>query len=59
LHTVDLYRVSRGLFVSFQVTPQILAQSVMVAAMLGIASCLLPAYTALKSRVVDVLKMTE
>jgi putative ABC transport system permease protein len=54
--TVDIYRLSRGLFVSFNVTPEILAKGFLVAAMLGIFSCLLPTISGLKRSVVEGLK---
>ena len=56
LRMVDIYKLSRGLFVNFDVTPRILATSLLAAALLGIGSCLLPAYTSLKRNVVDGLR---
>jgi putative ABC transport system permease protein len=52
LQTVDIYRLSRGLFVNFEVTPQIVAQTLMVAVALGIVSCLWPAFTSIRRNVV-------
>jgi putative ABC transport system permease protein len=52
LKTVDIYRLSRGLFVNFEVTPQILAQAVAVAALLGVVSCLWPAFTSIRKSVI-------
>jgi putative ABC transport system permease protein len=51
LQTVDIYRLSRGLFVNFEVTPQIVAQTLMVAIALGIVSCLWPAFTSIRRTV--------
>lgn len=52
LETVDMYRLSRGLFVNFVVTPQIVAQALAVAALLGVGSCLWPAFTSIRRSVV-------
>jgi putative ABC transport system permease protein len=52
LETVDMYRLSRGLFVNFEVTPQIVVQSLAVAASLGVVSCLWPAFTSIRRTVV-------
>jgi len=59
LRTVDLYELSRGLFVNFDVTPQILSQSLAVAALLGIVSCLWPAWQNVRRSVVDALRAPE
>jgi putative ABC transport system permease protein len=56
VRTVDIYKLSRGLFVTFDVTPQILATSLLAAALLGIISCLLPACASLRRKVVDGLR---
>src|SRR6266581_943851 len=56
VHAVDIYKLSRGLFVNFEVTPRILAQSLLGAALLGIVSCLLPAYGNLRRSVVEGLR---
>ena len=59
VRTVDIYRLSRGLFVSFEATPQILASSLAVAAALGIVSCLLPALASVRRSVVDGLRTVD
>jgi putative ABC transport system permease protein len=59
LHAVDIYRLSRGLFVNFAVTPQIVAQALLAAALLGIASCLWPAWKSIRRSVVAGLKTVE
>jgi putative ABC transport system permease protein len=59
LRVVDFYKLSRGLFVSFNVTSRIVVQSLAIAALLGIVSCLLPAYTNLKRSVVDGLRTPD
>ena len=59
LQVVDIYKLSRGLFVNFEVTANILAQGLLVAALLGIVSCLLPAYTNLRRSVVDGLRTPD
>src|ERR1041385_1853517 len=52
----QIYKVSRGLFVNFEVTARILGQGLLVAAMLGVASCALPAWAILRRSVVDGLR---
>ena len=56
IRAVDIYKLSRGLFVSFDVTAQIVATSLLAAALLGFVSCLLPAYSGLKRNVVEGLR---
>jgi putative ABC transport system permease protein len=59
LHAVDIYQLSRGLFVNFAVTPQIVAQALAVAALLGVVSCLWPAFTSIRRGVVAALKTVD
>jgi putative ABC transport system permease protein len=59
LHWVDIYKVSRGLFVSFDLTPQILARSLAAAGLLGVLSCLRPAYTSMRQSVVEGLRTVD
>lgn len=59
LHTVDIYRLSRGLFVNFAVTPQIVAQTLAVAALLGLASCLWPALMSIRRSVAAGLRTVD
>lgn len=59
LHTVDIYRLSRGLFVNFAVTPQIIAQALAAAALLGMASCLWPALMSTRRSVVAGLRTVD
>jgi hypothetical protein len=54
--TVDIYSLTRGFFIKFDVTPHILASGLLVAAMLGVISCLMPAYTNIRATVVEGLK---
>lgn len=53
---LDMYSLSRGFFIKFEVTPHILASGLLVAALLGVISCLAPAYTSIKTTVVEGLK---
>jgi putative ABC transport system permease protein len=53
LHAVDLYKISRGMFVNFALTPQILSRTLMVAALLGLVSCVIPGWTNTRRSVVD------
>ena len=59
LHAVDIYKVSRGLFVNFHLTSQILARALAVAASLGIISCILPAWSGVRRSVVDGLRTVD
>ncbi|MBI2925779.1 MAG: ABC transporter permease [Verrucomicrobia bacterium] len=59
LRLVDIYQVSRGLFVSFHILPQHIALSLLVAAALGVVSCLLPALASVRLSVVDGLRTVE
>ena len=59
LHTVDIYRLSRGLFVNFQVTGEIIVQTLTVAVVLGVVSCLWPALSSIRRSVIAGLKTAE
>jgi putative ABC transport system permease protein len=59
LKAVDIYQLSRGLFVNFEVTPRILSQALTVAAALGLLSCLWPAFTSIRRNVVAGLKTVD
>jgi putative ABC transport system permease protein len=53
---VDIYSLTRGFFIKFDVTPHILAAGLLLAALLGVASCALPAYTSIRATIVGGLK---
>ena len=53
---IDIYTLTRGFFIKFEVTPHILTSGLLIAAGLGIVSCLVPAYTNLKTTVVEGLR---
>jgi len=53
---VDMYALSGGVFIKFEVTPHIVAAGMMIALGIGLVSCLLPAYTSLRTSVVEGLK---
>jgi putative ABC transport system permease protein len=59
LQVVDIYQLSRGLFVNFEVTVRILAQALAVAALLGVVSCLWPAVMNVRRTVVDGLRTID
>ncbi len=59
LNTIDIQELSRGLFVSFEVTPAILARGILVAAAMGMVSCLLPAWRSVRKGVAEGLKTVE
>ena len=56
---VDIHRLSRGLFVNFEVTPPIVGASLAVAAALGVVSCLVPALASVRRSVVDGLRTPD
>jgi DNA-binding transcriptional regulator YdaS (Cro superfamily) len=47
------------LFVNFEVTPRIIGQALAAAAVLGIASCLWPAWTSIRRSVVAGLRLVD
>jgi putative ABC transport system permease protein len=59
LHAVDLYKVSRGMFVHFALTPVIFSRTLAAAAVLGLVSCLIPAWTTTRRSVVDGLRTED
>lgn len=59
LQTVDIYRLSRGLFVNFEVNGQIIAQTLGVAVVLGVVSCLWPALSSIRRSVMAGLRTAE
>jgi putative ABC transport system permease protein len=59
LHAVDLYKVSRGMFVHFEIGPQVLARTLTAAGLLGILSCVVPAFCAIRRSVTDGLRMID
>jgi putative ABC transport system permease protein len=59
LNAVDFYKVSRGMFVNFHLTSDLLLQAATVAALLGIGSCILPAWSAVRRSVVDALRTAD
>jgi len=59
LHTVDIYRLSRGLFVNFHVTGEIIVQTLAVAVVLGVVSCLWPALSSIRRSVIAGLRTAE
>jgi putative ABC transport system permease protein len=59
LGAVNAQQLTHGLFVSFEVTPAIVARGLAVAAALGLLSCLGPAWSSARRRVVDGLRTVE
>lgn len=59
LYSFDFYKLSRGLFVSFGVTPHILACSLLAAAFVGIISALGPAWTGVRRDLMQELVTPE
>ena len=58
-HHLDIYSLSHGVLLKLDVTPNILAAGLTVAALLGIVSCLVPAYVSIRTTVVDGLKEVD
>jgi putative ABC transport system permease protein len=59
LESFDLYKLSRGMFVDFNVTWRMAAQGLLVAAALGIVSTVAPAWAGLKPTVVEALRKID
>jgi putative ABC transport system permease protein len=53
---VDMYVLSHGFFVRFEVTPHIVAAGLLIAAAMGVVSCLAPAVTSVRASVLEGLK---
>jgi putative ABC transport system permease protein len=58
-HYLPIDKLTNGFLPIFEVTPTILAQGLAVAAALGLFSCLVPAWNALRLSVVDGLKIID
>jgi len=59
LRSFDMYKLSRGLFVSFQVTPDIVVKGLIVAGLLGILSCLFPAISSIRKNIVTSIRTVD
>lgn len=57
--TADMKKASGGIFVSFEVTPQMLGLAALAAVALGIISCIVPAISMSRMSVVDGLKTLD
>lgn len=57
--TIDIYKVTQGFFIKFDVTNHILAGGLLLAALLGVASCLAPAWASIRMTVVAGLRETD
>jgi putative ABC transport system permease protein len=53
---VNIAAVSNGMFIKFEVTPHIVVSGMLIAVVLGLVSCLVPAYTSIRTSVVAGLK---
>ncbi len=53
---IDVYKLSRGFFLKFEVTPHILTAGMLIAVALGLASCAIPAYNAIRLGIVAGLR---
>jgi putative ABC transport system permease protein len=57
--SMDVQKATRGVFVSFEVTARMLGTAGLVAALLGIVSCLVPAIAVARMSVVSGLKTLD
>jgi putative ABC transport system permease protein len=57
--SIDIYKVTQGFFIKFDVTAHILAGGLLLAALLGVLSCLAPALASVRMTVVAGLKETD
>jgi putative ABC transport system permease protein len=53
---VDIYKWSQGFFIKFEVTPHILTAGMLIAAVLSVLSCAVPAYNTIRMSIVEGLK---
>ncbi|MCS6771107.1 MAG: FtsX-like permease family protein [Kiritimatiellae bacterium] len=53
---IDIYTITRGFFIKFEVTPHILVSGLLIAGALGVISCVAPARAAIRTSVVAGLK---
>ncbi|MBM3858775.1 MAG: ABC transporter permease [Verrucomicrobia bacterium] len=53
---VNIAAVSNGMFIKFEVTPHIVVSGMLIAVVLGLVSCLAPAYSSIRMSVVTGLK---
>jgi putative ABC transport system permease protein len=53
---INVYELTNGFFMKFEVTPHILAGGIMIAAALGMVSCAVPAYHCARMSIVEGLK---
>ena len=58
-NTVDIKKASGGMFISFEVTPEMLGLATLAAAILGILSAIFPAIAAARMSVVEGLKTLD
>ena len=57
--SVDVYKMTQGFFIKFEVTPHILASGLLLAGLLGAVSCIAPAWASIRMSVVTGLKETD
>lgn len=53
---VDMYALSHGFFVKFEVTPHIVSAGLLIATAMGVVSCLAPAIASVRASVLDGLR---
>jgi len=56
---VDIYKLSQGFFIKFDVTPHIISYGLLIAAVLGVSSCIVPALASIRTSVVEGLKTLD
>ncbi len=55
-NSIDMYKLSQGFFIKFEVTPHIVAGGLLLAAFLGVTSCLLPAWATIRATIIGGLR---
>lgn len=55
-NSLDIYKLSQGFFIKFEVTPHIVAGGLLLAAVLGVTSCVMPAWTTIRATIIGGLR---
>ena len=58
-HGIDISKLSKGIFIYFEVTPKIIGQAALVAASLGIVASIAPSIAVARTSVVDGLRTLD
>lgn len=58
-HNIDISKLSKGMFIFFEVTPKIMGTAFLVASVLGVVAAIAPAISVARTSVVDGLKTLD